>query len=220
MKPEKRLDPTVPIARKTITHRSNNNADGFGAPNFNTTPTGGQRIPGFGGVVSGHIAAGSPTSSNHSSANSEFQTPNFGLTPNFGQNTTTFGQNIGFQLPVSYSSHVEPPRRQIAFKTIVPFRPLNVSKSPENPLKPKYALKPKPKPVIYMKNLRLTTPKTTEQLIQKYSTPEVDEGAVKKVGNDQMGSGHELNSGVNTSFSSPTRPVRIRSLELPKWLVV
>ena len=109
-----------------------------------------------------------------------------------------------FSATVSYSSHVEPPRRQIAFETIVPFRPLNVSKSPENPLKPKFALKPVPKPVIYMKNLRLTTPKTTEQLIQKYSTPEEDDGAVKKVGTDQVGSGDELNIGGNTSISSPS----------------
>ena len=56
-----------------------------------------------------------------------------------------------------------------------------------------------------MKNLRLTTPKTTEQLIQKYSTPEEDDGGdVKKVGNCQVGSVDELNIGGNTSFSSPS----------------
>merc|ERR1712127_270218 len=71
-------------------------------------------------------------------------------------------------------------------------------RSPEQ-LKPTVNTKPKPKPVIYMRNLRLTTPKTTEQLIQQYSTPG---GGGKREGRiDQAGSGNELN-GVNTSFSS------------------
>jgi len=197
VKPEKRLDPGVPIARKTITHKSNGNADGFGAPNFNTVPTG-QRTPSFG--VPG--IPGSPTPSNHSSAtnhsSSEFQTPNFGQ--NTGQNTFQ-SQNSGFQSPSSYSSHTEPPRRQIAFKTIVPLkRTINASKSPEQ-LKPTIVIKPKPKPVIYMRNLRLTTPKTTEQLIQQYSTPGGGGAGKREGGGDQVGSGNELN-GVNTSFSS------------------
>ena len=223
VKPEKRLDPGVPIARKTITHKSNGNADGFGAPNFKKVPTG-LRTPG-GFSVPG--IPGSPTPSNHSSATgmSDFQTPNFETAPNFGQNTN-FGQNpmentgfqsqntgfqsqnTGFQSPVSYSNHVEPPRRQIAFKTIVPLkRTINASKSSEQ-LKPTSAtatvIKPKSKPVIYMRNLRLTTPKTTEQLIKQYSSPGAAGAGAAGKGErgDQVGSGNELNSGVNTSFSS------------------
>ena len=111
VKPEKRLDPGVPIARKTITHKSNGNADGFGRPS-----------------LPGNYKPG------------DFLNPN------------------------------EPPRRPIAFKTIVPLkRPMNASKSPEQ-LKPTQIVPPKAKPVIYMRNLRLSTPKTTEMLIQKYSS--------------------------------------------------
>jgi len=139
VKPEKRLDPGVPIARKTITHKKHGNADNF--------------------------SVSSPLSDN--------------------------GVNLSqFLSPGGYKPD-EPPRRPIAFKTIVPLkRTINASKSPEQ-LKPQSPLvsAPKPKPVIYMRNLRLTTPKTTEQLIQQYSTPN----------GGGTGGG---NSKENTSFSS------------------